>query len=74
MSLEPFSNIALSLVEDVVAFGSTILMVFRPVVILILVSVFVLIAILIAPRVYRDVQRLFRKPSIAKATVARFDR
>jgi hypothetical protein len=43
-------------------------------VILIVVSVFVLIAILIAPRVYRDVQRLFRKPSIAKATVARFDR
>jgi hypothetical protein len=74
MSPEPFSNIALSLVEDVVAFGSTILMVFHPVVILILVSVFVLIAILIAPRVYRDVQRLFRKPSIAKATVARFDR
>ena len=73
-SPEPFSNIALSLVEDVVAFGSTILMVFHPVVILIVVSAFVLIAILIAPRIHRAVERLFRKPSVARATGARFDR
>ena len=73
-SPEPFSNIALSLVEDVVAFGSTILMVFHPVVTLIVVSAFVLIAILIAPRIHRAVERLFRKPSVARATGARFDR
>jgi hypothetical protein len=66
-SPEPFSNIALSLVEDAVAFGSTILMVFHPVVILALVSVFVLAAILIAPRIYRAIARLFRRPAIARA-------
>ena len=61
-SPEPFSNIILSLVEDAVAFGSTILMAFHPVIILIFVSAFVVIAILILPRIYRAVARLFRKP------------
>ena len=38
-SPEPFSNIVVSLVEDVVAFGSAALMVFHPVVILIVVAI-----------------------------------
>src|SRR5215469_1900419 len=37
VSPEPFSNIALSLVEDVVAFGASIVLAFHPVVILVVV-------------------------------------
>src|SRR5271166_1074865 len=50
-SPEPFSNIVVSLTEDVVAFGSTLLMVFHPVVILVVVAIFVMIAIWIVPKI-----------------------
>ena len=63
-SPEPFSNIALSVAEDVVAFGSTVLMVFHPVVILVVVVIAVLIAIWLVPKIFRALRRLFRrKPS-----------
>jgi uncharacterized membrane protein len=65
-SPEPFSNIALSLVEDAVAFGSTFLMAFHPVVILVVVVIFVGIALWIVPKIYRTFKSLFRRrPTVA---------
>jgi len=55
-SPEPFSNIFLSLFEDVLTVGSTILMVFHPVVILVIVIIFLLLAIWLVPKVYRRVK------------------
>lgn len=60
-SPEPFSNIGLSLAEDALTFGSTILMVFHPVVILVVVIIFVLIAIWIVPKIIRALRRLLAR-------------
>jgi uncharacterized membrane protein len=60
-SPEPFSNIVVSLSEDFVAFASTLLMVFHPVVILVLVAIFVLIAIWLVPKIVRALRRLFQR-------------
>ena len=62
-SPEPFSNIALSLAEDVVAIGATVLMAFHPVVILTVVGIAVLIAIWILPKIFRALRRLFQRKS-----------
>jgi uncharacterized membrane protein len=59
MSPEPFSNIALSLVEDVIAIGSTLLMVFHPVVILIVVIFFVVLAFWMIRKIVRAFKRMF---------------
>src|SRR5437762_3498126 len=59
-SPEPFSNIALSLFEDVVAVGASLLMAFHPLVILIVVAVFLVFAVWLARRIARAVGRLFR--------------
>jgi hypothetical protein len=68
-SPEPFSNILVSLTEDAVAFGSTILMVFHPLVILVVVAIFLMIAIWLAPKVVRSLRRLFqRKPTAPSRT------
>jgi Domain of unknown function (DUF4126) len=67
-SPEPFSNILVSLTEDAVAFGSTILMVFHPVVILAVVVIFVMIAIWLVPKILRALRRLFqRRPAASLA-------
>jgi hypothetical protein len=58
-SPEPVSNIGLSLAEDVITFGSAVLMVFHPVVILVIVIIFLLIAIWIVPKIFRAIRRLF---------------
>jgi len=58
-SPEPVSNIALSLAEDAIAIGSTILMVFHPVVILVVVLLFLLFALWIVPKIFRALRRLF---------------
>jgi hypothetical protein len=60
LSPEPFTNIGLSLVEDAVAIGSSILMVFHPVVILCVVIVFVALAVWMIPRIARALRRIFR--------------
>ena len=60
-SPEPFSNIALSLTEDVVAFGSAVMMVFHPVVILTVVGIAVLFAIWLIPKILRALRRLFQR-------------
>jgi hypothetical protein len=62
-SPEPFSNIALSLAEDALTFGSTLLMAFHPVIILGVVIVFVTLAAWLVPKIVRALGRMFRKPS-----------
>src|SRR5947209_4543488 len=52
-SPEPFSNIALSLLEDVVAVGASLLMAFHPLVILGVVAAFLVFAMLLARRIGR---------------------
>ena len=59
-SPEPFSNIVVSLVEDLIAFGSAVLMTYYPVVILVVVCVFVVFAIWILPKIARALRRLFQ--------------
>ncbi len=60
-SPEPFSNITLSLLEDVLAFGSTVLMVFFPVAILVVVIIFLVLLIWLAPKVIRALRRLLAR-------------
>jgi hypothetical protein len=60
-SPEPVSNIALSVAEDVVAFGSTVLMVFYPVAILVVVIIFILVALWIVPKIVRALRRLIAR-------------
>ena len=57
-SPEPVSNVALSLTEDVVVFGSTILMVFFPVVMLVIVVIFLIVTIWLTPKIIRALRRL----------------
>ncbi len=71
LSPEPFSNIALSLIEDLIAIGSTILMVFHPVVILSVVIVFVAVAAWMTPKIVRALRRMFgRRESISPAPLS----
>lgn len=60
-SPEPFSNIALSLFEDVVAIGASLLMAYHPLVILAVVVIFLVIAAWLARRIARALGRLFHR-------------
>lgn len=60
-SPEPFSNIGLSLIEDVFAIGSTILMAFYPVLILVLIVIFVIVAVWVVPKIVRALRRLLTR-------------
>lgn len=60
-SPEPVSNAVLSLTEDVVAFGSTILMVFFPVAMLVIVVIFLILMIWLMPKIIRALRRLFAR-------------
>jgi hypothetical protein len=60
-SPEPVSNIALSIGEDILTFGSAILMAFHPVVILIVVVIFLIVAIWLLPKIFRALKRLFAR-------------
>ncbi len=60
-SPEPFSNIALSLSEDVFAIGSTILMAFYPLLMLVLIVLFVIVAVWIVPKIVRALRRLIAR-------------
>lgn len=64
-SPEPVSNIALSLGEDILTFGSTILMAFYPIAILIVVIIFLVIAIWLVPRIVRGLKSLFVRIRVA---------
>lgn len=60
-SPEPVSNIALSLIEDVIVFGSSILTAFFPVIILIVVVIFMILAIWLVPKIIRALRWLLRR-------------
>jgi hypothetical protein len=57
-SPEPVSNAVLSIGEDILTFGSTILMAFFPVVILIVVVIFLILLVWLGPKVIRALRRL----------------
>jgi hypothetical protein len=59
-SPEPFSNSLLSLGEDVIAVGASLLMAFHPVVILVIVGIFLVFAVWLARRIGRALRRLFQ--------------
>lgn len=61
-SPEPFSNIALSLGEDIFTFGSTLLMTLvSPVAMLIIIVLFLILLIWLVPKIYRTLRSLMRK-------------
>ncbi|MGE0102614.1 MAG: DUF4126 domain-containing protein [Blastocatellales bacterium] len=60
-SPEPVSNIALSIGEDILTFGSAVLMAFYPIVIMIVVIVFLIIAIWLVPKIVRALRRMLNR-------------
>ncbi len=56
---EPITNIALSLVEDVLAIGGAVLAVFHPAVIIAVIAVFLLLLIWLLPKIIRRLRRTF---------------
>ncbi len=60
LSPEPFSNIALSLGEDGIAFGSSFLVAWFPVVMLGIVVLFLVVFFWLAPKIVRVVRRRLR--------------
>lgn len=60
LSPEPISNSVLSLVEDVIAIGGTLLAVFAPVVIAIVLVIFTFLFLWFLPRIARAVSKMFR--------------
>lgn len=64
-SPEPFSNIGLSLAEDVVAVGLSTLMTLHPVLVLGLVAIFTVVAFVFARRMIRAIRRRFTRSTAA---------
>ncbi|HEY0460298.1 MAG TPA: DUF4126 domain-containing protein [Pyrinomonadaceae bacterium] len=60
LSPEPVSNWILSIVEDIIAFAGSILAVFAPVVIAIVLIVFAIFFAWFAPKVFRALSRIFK--------------
>jgi uncharacterized membrane protein len=65
-SPEPFSNVALSFMEDVIAVGASFLMAFHPVAILVVVAIFLIFAVWLGRRITRALGRLFH-PRVSPA-------
>lgn len=65
-SPEPFSNIALSLVEDVFAIGASFLLAWFPVLLLAMVVIFVVAAAWVAPKILRGLRSLFAPTHLRK--------
>jgi hypothetical protein len=61
LSPEPATNIAMSLIEDVVAFVSIFLAYVVPVVLIILILIFVIISIFLLPKLIRVLRGIVRK-------------
>lgn len=59
LSPEPVSNWTLSVLEDVIAFAGSLLAVFAPVVILIVLGIFTIFFVWFAPKVFRAFRRIF---------------
>jgi hypothetical protein len=60
-SPEPFSNIALSTLEDAGSVGLSVLAAFHPVITLVIVAVLVVIGVLIVRKLARAIRSLFRR-------------
>jgi len=60
-SPEPVSNVALSLTEDIFAFGSAILTAFFPVVMLVIVAIFIIAMIWLTPKIIRALRWLIAR-------------
>ena len=60
LSPEPVSNWVLSIVEDIIAFLGSLLAVFAPVIIAIVLILFALFFTWFAPKVFRALRRIFR--------------
>jgi hypothetical protein len=60
-SPEPFSNIAVSLAEDVLSISSVMLAVFYPILLFIVVAIGLLISIIILPKIIRYIRAVIRK-------------
>src|SRR5437868_2735550 len=60
LSPEPVSNWILSIVEDIIAFAGSILAVFAPVAIAVVLVLFALFFAWFAPKVFRALRRIFR--------------
>jgi len=59
LSPEPISNWVLSIVEDIIAFVGSLLAVFAPVIIAIVLVLFVIFFLWFFPKVFRGIKRLF---------------
>jgi len=60
-SPEPFSNIAVSLAEDVLAVGAVLLAAFYPILLFIVVGIGLLISIIVLPKIIRYIRGVIRK-------------
>ena len=60
-SPEPFSNIAVSFAEDVLAIGSVLLAAFYPILLFIVVAIGLLISIIVLPKIIRYIRGVIRK-------------
>lgn len=58
-SPEPFSNWALSLLEDIVTVGAALLAVFKPVAILVVIIISLLLVAWLLPKIVRRLRRMF---------------
>jgi len=66
-SPEPFSNIGLSVLEDMFAISSSVILAWFPIVLLGAVLIFLSIAIWLAPKILRALRSLFSgEPQLAK--------
>ena len=61
LSPEPFSNIVVSLIEDAVAITSILLAFFLPIVLIILVTAFVVVSLVLLPKIVRLARGGFRR-------------
>lgn len=60
-SPEPFSNIFLSIVEDMFTVGLAALAAFHPVVILVIILLFILLMVWLGPKIFRAIRRMLRE-------------
>ena len=70
LSPEPFSNIALSLAEDLIAFGSSFLIAWFPVLMLGIVAMFLVVFFLLTPKILRAIKRRYRSRRVKTAPMS----
>ena len=60
-SPEPFSNIFLSIAEDIFTIGLAALAAFHPVMILVIILLFILLLVRLGPKIFRAIRRMLRE-------------